>query len=294
MIHEADLEKKSYLKDLIKIAEKYGFLIIIVFFSLIFSKISPKFLTVQNFTNLSIQVVPTAFLSLGLMFVIITGGLDLSSGLSISLSAVTLEAVYRASGNLFISLLVSLLVAFAVGAVNGLMISKINIEPVIVTLIMMNIVQGAAFIVSKTGLTVNLGNDFFRSLIKGRLVGIPVTFLIMIGIYLSSYIILNHTKYGFYLVAVGNNKEGARLAGINVRKLLFFPYMTIGFYVWLTMFFSVARVSYVTPTFGGIPLFMDSLAAVLIGGVAITGGRGSVFGVLTGACGIAIINNAIN
>jgi ribose/xylose/arabinose/galactoside ABC-type transport system permease subunit len=183
---------------------------------------------------------------------------------------------------------------FVLGLANGLLVSLLNIESVIVTLIMMTVVQGLVFILTKLGNTINLSNPLYNMISRGTVLMIPNLVIIMVFVYLVSYTVLNHTKLGFYLVAIGNNREGARLAGINVSRYILFSFLISGFFMGLVAMLLAARILYVTPTIGGTPLLLDAIAAAIIGGVAIGGGKGTVQGVFIGSLAIALINNSIN
>ena len=286
--------KKKYSNKLITVFEKYGFLFMLLIYMSIFGALNPKFLTVQNITNISVQVVPIGIIALGLLFVLITGGLDLSTGVGVSLAAISMEAIFRFTENPVLAIVAGFITTLILGTFNGIMVSKVKMNPIITTLIMLTIIQGVVFIITRLGDSLNMSNPFFRYIAREDFLGIPIHFLIMIFTYLVGYLVLNHTRLGFYLIAIGNNQEGARLAGINIYKILLYPYIISGFMMGLASMIMVSGLSFITPTFGGVPLLMDALAAVLIGGVALTGGKGTIFGILVGSFAIAIINNSVN
>jgi ribose/xylose/arabinose/galactoside ABC-type transport system permease subunit len=290
-----NLKKRNRnINTFIMLIEKYGIFIVLIVFSVIFGSFKPKFLTVQKITNISMQVVPIGILAIGAMFVIITGGIDLTAGVGISLSAMMMEAVFRPTKNVGLAVIMSIAVVLLLGVFNGLLITKVKLGPVITTLIMMTVVQGTVYMISKWGVTINISNPAFNYIARGKIIGIPVSFLIMLLIYFIGYVGLNHTRLGFYLIAIGNNPEGARLAGISVYRYLFFPYIISGLSMGLAALVIVARVNYINASLGGMSLLLDAIAAVIIGGVAISGGKGSIEGVLIGSIAIAIINNMVN
>ena len=220
--------------------------------------------------------------------------IDLTAGVGVSISAITMEAVFRSSGNIALALVFSFGIVFLLGLTNGLLVSLLKIESVIVTLIMMTVVQSLVFILTKLGNTINLSNPFYNVISRGTVFGVPNMVIIMVIVYLASYTVLNHTKLGFYLVAIGNNPEGARLAGINLSRYMLFPFLISGFFMGLVAMLLAARILYVTPNIGGTPLLLDAIAAAIIGGVAVGGGKGTVQGVFIGSLAIALINNSIN
>jgi ribose transport system permease protein len=286
--------REQALSLLLKIVHEYGFLFVVVLYILLFGLYNPKFLTLKNITNVTIQMVPLALLSIGVMFVLISGGLDLTAGVGVSLSAVAMEEAFRRFDSIPLVLLFGFAIVLALGAVNGLLVSKLKIESIIVTLIMMTIVQGAVFIIVRLGTSLNMSNPLFEFINRGRIAGIPNPIVIMVVVYAISFLVLNHTRFGHYLVAIGSNLEGARRAGINVYRLIFFSYIVSGFVMGLVAVVMAARLSYVTPNMGGTPLFLDAIAAAIIGGVAVGGGKGTVQGVLIGSIAIAFLNSSIN
>jgi ribose transport system permease protein len=294
-MHDISRAREQTSSLFIKVVHKYGFLFVVVLYILLFGLVNPKFLTLKNITNVTIQMVPLALLSLGVMFVLISGGLDLTAGVGVSLAAVAMEEGFRRfGGSVPLVLVFGFAVVLILGIVNGLLVSKLKIESIIVTLIMMTIVQGAVFIIVRLGTSLNMSNPLFEFINRGRIAGIPNPILIMVVIYAVSFLVLNYTRFGHYLVAIGSNPEGARRAGINVYRLIFFSYIVSGFVMGLVAVLMAARLSYVTPNMGGTPLFLDAIAAAIIGGVAVGGGKGTVQGVLIGSVAIAFLNSSIN
>ena len=288
------LSKKNY-NLLAIIIERFGIISMLVILSIIFGIFVPRFFTLQNFTNISMQAVPIGFLALGLMFVLISGGIDLTAGIGVSLAAVVMNFFFILTRSATLAIMFGFLSVLLLGAINGLLISKARFQSIIVTLIMMTITLGIVFIIyNLSPETLNISNLFFKFIARKRLVGIPASFVIMSFVYFISYIVLNHTRFGLYLLAIGGNQEGARITGIKIDKYIFYTYVISGFFMGLSSLILVARVSYITPRLGGTSLLLDTLAAIIIGGVLISGGKGTIQGVLIGTLSITIINNMVS
>jgi ribose/xylose/arabinose/galactoside ABC-type transport system permease subunit len=279
----------------ISVIERYGIVVLLLLISILFGIFNPRFLTLQNFSNISLQMVPIGLLALGAMFVIITGGLDLTAGIGVSFFAVVLERLWNVTNNITYSVLAAFAALFIVGLINGLLISKAKFNSIIVTLIMLTVVSGVLNIVFNLSNASNkIDTPLFPFIARFKLLGIPFSFLLMLFFYIICYFVLNYTRFGIYIKAIGNNPEGARISGLNIYNFIFYTYIIAAFFTGLSSLVLTARVSYVNPNLGGITILLDALAAIIIGGVAIGGGRGTVQGVLIGTVSIAIINNMVN
>ena len=286
---------KSYPNFLIIFFLRYGIFFILFLSVIIFGLFNPRFLTFQNLTNISIQIVPIGLLALGSMFVIISGGLDLSAGVGVSVAAIMIERVWVLTNNITFSVISGFLTVLIIGLINGLLITKIKLNSIITTLVMMSIVTGAINIIFQLGkISLKIDTPLFPFLIQTKILGIPLSFLIMILFYLIGYMILNHTRFGIYILAIGNNSEGARIAGINIYNYMFYTYIISGFSMGLASLILLARVTYVNPNLGGTAILLDAITALIIGGVLIGGGKGSIRGVFIGTISIVFINSMIN
>ena len=273
----------------------HGVLLFVFIYAILFAFIEEKFISLQNLQTISVQIVPVAILAIAVSMVLIIGGIDLTSGIGVSLAAVTIEYMIRNTDNLILALTVSLVACVLLGVINGFFVGILNIESIMFTLINMTIVFGVVQIITKASVPLNLMNPFF-DLINNTMIAelIPLQFLILIIIMCVTNIILQNTKFGVQTLAIGGNLNSSISVGINVKKIKFFVFVVTGFYIWITSVFLVAKVAYVMPSIGGIPLFLDALAASLIGGVSITGGKAKVLGIFYGALLITIVNNSVN
>jgi ribose/xylose/arabinose/galactoside ABC-type transport system permease subunit len=232
--------------------------------------------------------------ALGSMFVIMAGGLDLTVGIGVSLAILVFEVLWRATNNITLTILATFASVIILGIINGILVTKVKIVSVVATLIMMTIVQGAVSILTRYGTTESVASPLLLFISRGTIIGIPTAFFITMIVFIIGYIVLNHTRFGFYISAIGNNAEGVRLVGINFNKYVFFTYLVSGFCMGLAALMIASRVLYISPGLGGTSLLLDALVAVVIGGVVITGGKGTVRGVFVGSIAITIINNMVN
>ena len=278
----------------ITIIERYGIFIVLIIASLIFGSFNPKFLTGQQLENMSIQLVPIGLLALGSFFVLISGGLDLTIGVGVTLAAIMLERFWFITNNITISLIISFSSVLILGLINSLLITKLKLNSIIATLVMMTTIIGVVKIVFQlSNISTKISTPLFDFLINYKILKIPISFIIMIGFYIVGYFLLNHTRFGTYILAIGGNSEGARIAGIKDNNYLFFTYIISGLFMGLATLTLVARLKYIQPTIGGTPILLDVLTALIIGGVAIGGGKGTIQGVFIGTIAIALINSIV-
>lgn len=253
------------------------------------------FLTVSNVINVLSQISVNGIVVIGMTFILLTGGIDISVG-SVAAFTSLITAMMLVSGNPFGSNIVVALAAgigtgILIGAVSGFFISKIELQPFIVTLAMMTIFRGMTMVVSQGNPVSQLGETF--SFIGVKYLGpIPINVLIMISLYAIAYYVLEHTCFGRYVYAVGGNKEAARLSGINTTKIIMGIYMICAATASIAGMILASRVNSATPT-AGIGSEMDAIAAAVIGGVSLTGGKGKIAGALIGAFIIGVLNNGL-
>ena len=258
-----------------------------------------NFLQPKNLLNVLQQITYNTILALGQTFVIITGGIDLSLGSVVAMTGVVMATV---ANTLHLSgvplVLVTLLVGIAVGAlvgwVNALPVVKLNIPPFITTLAMLQIALGLSFIVSQ-GRPVTLQSDAFSGIGTGYLFGtIPIPVLWMAGLIVVCVILLNKTRFGRYVFAIGGNEEAARLAGVNVGRVKTLVYTISGVCAAVVGFLYMARFQSGSPQTSTGDELLESIAAVVVGGTSLAGGRGSIVGTFFGALLIGVLYNAMN
>ena len=262
----------------------------------LFSFLSPYFLTADNLLNVSLQTSINAIIAIGMTFVILTGGIDLSVGSLVALAGITTTATLKAGLPLEISFPLAMLAGLATGGCSGLLagvlITKFRIVPFIVTLAFMTIWRGLSFVVTEGRPVWDLPPEF-SNLATGRVLAIPFPTLIMLVVFVIAHIVLMRTRFGRYVYAVGGNSEAARLAGIDTQGILRMVYIISGILTAVSAVLLAARVNSGQPN-AGIMYELDAIAAVVVGGTSLFGGRGSVTGTLIGAFLIGILRNGLN
>lgn len=257
---------------------------------------SPRFFSLANFNDILLDLAILSIVAIGQMMVVITGGIDLSVGSGLALSGMLVGLIYKAGMGLhpFLALLLGGVIGLALGSINGFLVTKGKIPPIITTLGTMSIYRGLIFIISG-GRWVSaheMPHDFIQ-LARGSILGIPNLIFITIICYAIFYYFLTHMKTGREIYAVGGNSEAANIAGINVARIKYTVYALSGFLyglggvLWVSRFASAQSDSATGFEF-------STVTAIVIGGVSIFGGTGKITGVLIGALLMAISENALN
>ncbi|RGY98583.1 ABC transporter permease [Clostridium sp. AM58-1XD] len=263
-------------------------LIIIIIFLSVFTE---TFMSVDNIMQVLRQAAVYAIMGVGMTFVIITGGIDLSQGSLLALCCVTGCLTINGTGNMWLGILAAVMTGAAVGLINGIVIAFVKIPAFIMTLGSMYVVRGfTLYITNSTQVAVKHEN--FKFIGQGFLAGIPVPVYIFLAIGIIAYIILSHTATGRYIFAIGSNEATARLSGVKVEKNLIKVYIISGICIGMAAMVYLSRLSAAQPT-AGQSYEMEAIAAVVIGGTSISGGEGGIFGTLIGAVIIAVIRNGL-
>jgi ribose/xylose/arabinose/galactoside ABC-type transport system permease subunit len=249
------------------------------------------FLTERNLVSMSRQIVTNGFLSLGMLLVILTGGIDLSVG-SVVAFAGLLATGLQAQMPWPLAILIALVMGLAVGTVNGLLVARYRLQPFIATLATMGSLRGLLYIYSET--PQYPADPLFRSLLGGGFIGpFPIPTLLFAVALPIIWFYLNHTVSGRAVYAIGVNAEAVRLAGIGVRRHLMAAYMASGLLAALAGVLLASRVGVAQPSVG-VGYELDAIAAVVIGGGILGGGGGTVIGVLGGVLALAAVDNVLN
>ena len=261
----------------------------------------PSFLKADNLLNIANQIAVIAILAIGMTIVIITGGIDLSVGSLIALSAVLCTWLIREWGGgndaqtseLVAAALVAMLACGLIGAFSGWMITCFAISPFIVTLAMMLVASGSAYLLAE-GQSIAAVPDSFVWLGRGAdLLGIPNAVLLMLVLYALAHLLMTRTTLGRRIYAVGGNREAARLAGVSVRRVIVLAYLACGLLAGLGGIIMASQLKSGSPAYGQMyELYV--IAAVVVGGTSLSGGEGRIFGTLVGAFTIAVIQNGMN
>ena len=284
---------KQGVKKLGSSGSVLGILIALAALCLDLAIASPVFFTASNFLNVFQQIALNFVVAVGMTFVIISGGIDLSVGSNIALSGLLMGILMKNFGvPVIITIIVCILFSGLIGLINGMLISFLNLPPFIATLGMMSIVRGAAY-------TVTAGQPIYTfpkgfTAISSRVGGIPLySTLILIAVFLLGWYILRYTRIGRFTYAVGGNENCAKLSGINLKKVKCFVYMFSGLCCGVAALLLSSRLDSAVPT-NADGQEMDAIAAVVIGGTSMSGGEGSMFGTLIGILIIGIIANGLN
>lgn len=268
-------------------------LVILCVFLAVFPATGSHFRTVKNLFNVLRQNATNLLLSCGMTMVIILGGIDLSVGSVIALSGVIAAGcVSRYNLPIGIAFLIGIIIGVIFGLFNGFVISKTTIPAFIVTLATMNIARGLAGVYTG-GSPVRVVSQQWQFLGAGYIGGVPVPVIIMIIVFIISLLILNKTKLGRHIYAVGGNVKAAEFSGISVQKVKFLVYTFSGLMAGLAGIILASRMYSGQPT-AGEGAEMDAIAAVVVGGTSMAGGSGKLGGTLIGALIIGVLNNGLN
>jgi ribose transport system permease protein len=254
--------------------------------------LTPHFLTVSNLLNVVEQAAIIAIVATGMTFVIITGGIDLSVGSVLAFAGVVMASTLHADVPVPVALAVALGTGLFCGLVNGALITLGRLPPFIATLGMMSVARGTALMFTE-GRPVSGFSGGFRSLATGEVLGIPVSVIIMVGVYFVAHFVLTRTKLGRYTYAIGGNEEAALLSGVNVRVYKAAVYGISGMLSGLAAVILTARLNSAQPI-AGMMYELDAIAATVIGGTSLLGGEGTVVGTLIGALIMAVLRNGLN
>jgi ribose transport system permease protein len=290
--NDAVPRRRDSMRDFLRRnARDIGLPLAVIALVILFSVTSPVFLTVQNFRNIGVAAAALAAVSFGQTFAILTAGLDLSVGSTVALVSVVSAFGMRSHG-IAAGMIEGLLAGTAVGLLNGVVITQLRVFPFIATLAMLSIMSGLALNLS-SGVAVSGLPTRFGDLAYELLEGIPVPVIIAFLVLVISLFVLRYTRVGRHIYAVGGNEEAARLSGINIDRVKISAYVICGFCAAVGSLILTARVASGQPTLGtSLPL--ESVAAVVLGGVSLFGGRGSVLGVAFGVAFVSILSNGLN
>ena len=284
--------KKMKLNSKLNYIQSYAITIVFLVLFLFFSITSRTFCTVDNLFNVARQVAMLGISAVGMAFVILSGGIDLSVGSLLSLvSVVCAKFMVDLGLNPFAAVLMVLLLSCLIGLFNAFFIIEINIPPLITTLGTMTILRGTSYVLSD-GKHIWGFPDSFRIIGQGYVFSIPIPLLIMSGIFIFGWLFLYKTPYGRWTYGIGNNEEATRLSGINVKKVKYIIYMLSSLFSGLAGVVLLSRMGSGQPKVG-TGYEMEVVTAVVLGGVSIFGGEGKLFGVLFGVLIIGVLENGM-
>lgn len=271
---------------------RMGPAIAVLLLGLALSILSDRFLTLSNILNVLRQVSINAIIASGMTLVILTGGIDLSVGSVLALSAAITASLVASGQSTFVALLAGLAVGGLLGLVNGTIVARGRVAPFVATLGTMTIARGLTLVYTDgrpiTGIT-----PAVRFLGTGYLGPIPVPVLVTVAVIGLTYLLLNHTPTGRFLYSIGSNEEASRFAGIPVQRIKSLAYVLAGLGSALAGIILTGRLNSAQPT-AGAGFELDAIAAVVLGGTSLSGGDGSILGTVIGALIIGILDNGLN
>jgi ribose/xylose/arabinose/galactoside ABC-type transport system permease subunit len=273
--------------------QRYGIYGVLVLLVIVLAIVSPVFLTGANIINILRQVAVNGIIAVGMTLVIITGGIDLSSGSVLALSAVVATSLAHPGGHgAGLAVAAGIGVGLVMGMVNGVLIARQRLPPFIVTLGMMTAARGLALVYTSGRPVIDL-SDGYNRIGGGYLLGIPVPVLVFAGVAVLGGALLHGTRFGRYVYATGGNELAARVSGVSTRGILIRVYALSGALAGLAGIVLSSRVMSGSPS-TGVGYELDAIAAVVIGGTALSGGTGRIAGTVAGALIIGVMNNGLD
>jgi ribose/xylose/arabinose/galactoside ABC-type transport system permease subunit len=270
-----------------------GLVIVLVVICAALSVAKPNFLTVPNLINLVRQISINGILAVGVTYVLLTGGVDLSLGSLVALTGVVAARfAHPQQFPVFAPVLMGVLAGACCGAMNGIVVTKGRVAPFIVTLGMMTVARGLALVISGGRPVSNLSREFTR-MGSGDVAGIPIPIAILFVITLASYVFLKNIRLGRYIYAVGGNENAARASGISVDAVKIFSYTLCAALAGVAGVVLASRITTGQPN-AGVGYELDAIAAGVIGGTSLSGGVGGVGGTILGALLMGVINNGLD
>ena len=260
---------------------------------LVAASASDVFFTQANLSNLFRQIVTNGLISLGMLVVVLTGGIDLSVGSLVAASAIVVTSMLERQGlPMPLAILIALCVGMVAGAFNGYMISRFKLQPFIVTLATLGAIRGMVYVFSETPITPK--DPAFRTIFGTPIIGVfTLSVLIMLLAFVVAEFFLSRTTAGRAIVAIGGNEEAVRLAGINVRAQIVLAYVISGFCAAVAGVLLASRLGIAQPSVGA-GFELDAIAACVIGGAILGGGGGTVLGTFGGVLTLGLIDNLLN
>lgn len=301
-----DGEARAARADIVGILARYAPIIFLVAVMVVFTALDPRFLSATNLFNVMRQVSIVGLLALGMTFVILTAGIDLSVGALLCLAGLVCAAVSKggvtegfASGSELssagfhwsLALLASVAIGLGGGLIQGLAITRFRVPPFVVTLGGMSVFRGVALMFSNGG-PISGFEPGFLWWGQGRIGAVPVPVIIFLAFALLAHIVLRYTRYGRKVYAVGGNPEAARLAGVNVHGIICSVYVIVGLFAGLGAFVLSARLNSAEAV-AGLGYELTVIASVVIGGTSLFGGSGSIFGTVIGTVLIGVLLNGL-
>ncbi len=268
-------------------------LIVGIIILVLISLFVPKFLTWRNISSVIVQASSTGLMAIGLTFVIITAGIDLSLPTNMAFSAIIGCMVMANTQSVLLGILVILLVATAIGAFNGLSVAKFRMVPMIVTLAISTIASGASNWITGAKSIGGLPLEY-KQIFAGDVLGVPTQAIILIVVAVLMHLLLSKTVFGQHLYQTGVNEKTARVNGVNTERVKFLIYLISGLMAGIAGVLGSAKLASAGPSLGTQDQFMDIVCATVLGGASVMGGKGTIVGTVIGSIFMSIITNVMN
>lgn len=254
---------------------------------------TPNFIAIDNFQNIAMQAAVLSIVAIGSTVVILTGGIDLSPGSMIALITMVLASLIKLDGfSLVVAIPAALLCGALLGAVNGFFVAYLKIPSFIVTLAALSVFKGIALTIGGGTPIVSLSPNL-EAIFYGQILGIPLPFIYVVVLYAAAVLVLNHTVFGREIYAIGGNEVAARLSGIRIRRVRLLAFIIAGGCAAIGAVLLSARLNSGSPNYGTL-IELQAIAAVVVGGASLSGGRGHVFNTLIGVLIITVVQNGLN
>lgn len=276
-----------------RIIREHNIIFVTLALCIVFYLISPRFLSLDNMSAVSRQIVPIGLIALGQFFVVVSGNIDLSMGMGSVLFAIVLGVFFGMTGGVGAGIAAVIVGSLAMGFFNGVLVAKLRLPAFIVTLSTLFMAQGLSGLIVPRRQIFLMG-DFFRFVGSEKFLGFYWSFIFLVALFALAYAVYSHTRIGAYIVAIGNSEENAKLAGISVDRVKIGVFMFSALCSGLAGIMLTPRMGFVQPGLDGNGLLLDGIAAIIIGGTLILGGRGTVVGAFFGLLFIGIVNNSLN
>ncbi|CAE6785671.1 MULTISPECIES: ABC transporter permease [Paraburkholderia] len=287
----ASQSRSAHMRDIYR---RYGIVAVLIVLCVVLSFANQYFLTLGNIADILRQTSINGILAVGMTYIVLTAGIDLSVGSTLALAGIISASLVTGPhphGAAF-GLAAGLAVGAAVGAINGLLVARLSIPPFVATLGMLSAARGLTYIYND-GMPVTDLPDGYLSIGTGAIAGIPVPIIVFALVVVLFWFVLRYTTYGRYVYAVGGNAKSAKTSGISTGKIIFSVYVIGGLLAGLAGIILAARTTSALPQ-AGMSYELDAIAAVVIGGTSLSGGTGSLGGTVVGALLIGVINNGLN
>lgn len=289
------MQKNSARKNVLStILGKYGIFVVLLGLVIILSFTTTSFLSGRNILNVLRQISINGILAIGATFIIITGGIDLAFGSMLAFAGVVATSFAHAEPHypLILIVLIGILVGTLCGSVSGSLVAFLKVPPFIATLGMTTIARGCALVYTGGRSVIDL-TDEFTTIGQGAVGIIPIPVLMFIAVVIFGFILLHKTRYGRYVYATGGNEDAAKASGVATRGVKFSVYAMAGALCGLTGVMLASRTSAGSPA-AGVGYELDAIAATVLGGTSLSGGKGTIIGVIAGALIIGILSNGLD